>query len=151
MPTLTQHQIDRFWAHGFIVAERGVNTQQLGALNRQLRVWVEESHRHTENFGSTVDGKARFDLEAEHSAHRPMLRRVNNPVEVSDDYRDIMLNARYVDMIADLIGPDVKFHHCKINVKMPGSQHEVRWHQDHPFDPHTNDDEVWWHCCCSPT
>jgi len=45
-------------------------------------------------------------------------------------------------MIADLIGPDIKFHHSKINCKLPGGHTEVKWHQDFPFTPHTNDDLV---------
>ena len=42
-------------------------------------------------------------------------------------------------MVADLIGPDVKLHHTKINSKLPGSATAVKWHQDFPFTPHSND------------
>jgi ectoine hydroxylase-related dioxygenase (phytanoyl-CoA dioxygenase family) len=45
-------------------------------------------------------------------------------------------------LVADLIGPDVKFHHCKINQKLPGAATEVHYHQDFLFTPHTNDDIV---------
>lgn len=89
-----------------------------------------------------IDGKARFDLESSHTADDPRLRRIGNPVDISEIYRDVMMDARTVDMVADLIGPAVKFHHCKINVKSPRSSQEVRWHQEHPFDPHANDDEL---------
>jgi ectoine hydroxylase-related dioxygenase (phytanoyl-CoA dioxygenase family) len=47
-----------------------------------------------------------------------------------------------VDMVADLIGPNVKFHHCKINLKLPGSHTEVGYHQDFAYTPHSNDDVV---------
>ena len=53
-----------------------------------------------------------------------------------------MLDARTVDMVADLVGPDVKFHHCKINLKLPGAKTEVSYHQDFSYTPHTNDDIV---------
>ena len=53
-----------------------------------------------------------------------------------------MLDARMVDMVADLIGPDVKFHHCKINLKLSGAKTEVSYHQDFAYTPHTNDDIV---------
>jgi ectoine hydroxylase-related dioxygenase (phytanoyl-CoA dioxygenase family) len=53
-----------------------------------------------------------------------------------------MLHAAMVDMVADLIGPDVKFHHCKINLKLPGTDTEVGFHQDFAYTPHTNDDLV---------
>jgi phytanoyl-CoA hydroxylase len=50
-----------------------------------------------------------------------------------------MPESAMVDMVADLIGPDVKFHHCKINLKLPGSHTEVGYHQDFAYTPHTND------------
>jgi ectoine hydroxylase-related dioxygenase (phytanoyl-CoA dioxygenase family) len=43
-----------------------------------------------------------------------------------------------VDVVVDLIGPDVKFHHSKLNFKAPRGGEEVKWHQDIQFWPHTN-------------
>jgi ectoine hydroxylase-related dioxygenase (phytanoyl-CoA dioxygenase family) len=70
------------------------------------------------------------------------LRRVNAPSEISEAYRAVMQNSRMTDMVAALIGPDVAYHHCKINLKLPGANTEAAWHQDFPFTPHTNDDIV---------
>ena len=126
MSTLTRAQFDRFWEQGYIVTENAVTPAQLEALNATLDEWIEESCGHAGKFGETVDGKARFDLEASHTPEHPRLRRINNPVEISEVYRDVMINAHFVDIVADLIGPDVKFRHCKINVKMPGSTDEAR-------------------------
>ncbi len=139
---LSESQRDQFWRDGYLIVEGAIAPQQLAALNRQLDTWIEESRSQVGNFGSTIDGKARFDVEPSHSAERPRLRRVSNPIEISEAYRDALVNGRFVDMVADLIGPDVKFHHCKLNVKLPRSEQKVGWHQDHPYDPHTNDDVV---------
>ena len=89
-----------------------------------------------------MDGRPRYDLEPGHSARNPCLRRVNAPVEVSEAYLAATLDSRMVDCIADLIGPDVKLHHTKINSKLPGGHTEVKWHQDFSFTPHSNDDVV---------
>ena len=78
----------------------------------------------------------------EHSADHPALRRVNNPSDISAAFEDVMRNARTVDMVADLVGGAVKFHHCKINLKLPGAATAVHWHQDFAFTPHTNDDVI---------
>ena len=43
-----------------------------------------------------------------------------------------------VDVVEDLIGPDIKFHHGKLNFKAPRGGEEVKWHQDIQFWPHTN-------------
>jgi hypothetical protein len=47
-----------------------------------------------------------------------------------------------VAAVADLIGPNVKLHHTKINSKLPRTPTKVDWHQDFPFTPHSNDDLV---------
>ena len=140
---LTQAQIEAFWRDGCLVAEDAVTPAQLAALNAEIGRWVEASRAHSAPFGEpTVDGRPRFDMGAEHSAAKPALRRINNPSDVSPAYLEVMRSARMVDMVADLIGPDVKFHHCKINLKLPGSNTEVAWHQDFLYTPHSNDDVV---------
>ncbi len=142
MAALTREQIERFWNDGYVVTEGGATAGQLAALGREVARWVEESRRHTANYGETIDGRERFDLEAGHRAAKPRLRRVANPQEVSDAFLDAIRNAPLVDMVADLIGPDVKFHHAKLNLKQPGTATRAGGHQDHPYDPHTNDDVV---------
>ena len=42
------------------------------------------------------------------------------------------------DVAADLVGPDVVFHHSKLNFKWDAGSDDVKWHQDIQFYPHTN-------------
>jgi len=140
---LSQSQVEQFWRDGYVVVADAVTPAQLAALREELAGWVESSRAYKAPFGPpTIDGRPRFDMGEEHTAERPALRRVNNPSDISPSYRDVMQNAAVVDMIADLVGPNVKFHHCKINVKLPGTKTEVGYHQDFPYTPHTNDDIV---------
>jgi len=137
---LTQDQVDQFWNEGYTVARAVVRPDDLAALRGQLDRWIEESRGQVANYGETIDGKKRFDLEAGHGAQTPKLRRVANPADISEAYRSYLFESLLVDMVAQLLGPDIKFHHCKINNKLPGMQTKVDWHQDHAYDPHTNDD-----------
>ncbi len=139
---LTSEQVAEFRERGFVIARALVDAASLAALRAELDRWIEESRAHEANYGRTVDGKARFDLEAGHSAETPKLRRVANPVDISETYRKALWEGPIVAAVADLIGPDVKFHHCKLNIKLPGMETRVDYHQDHVFDPHTNDDMV---------
>ena len=139
----SKERVDEFWRDGFLVAENAVDARQLSGLREALARWVEESRAHDAPFGPpTADGRARFDLGPEHSAHIPALRRVNNPSEIDNAYLEVMRDSAMTDMVAALVGPDVKHHHCKINLKLPGSHTEVRYHQDFAYTPHTNDDVV---------
>ena len=136
---LGQDQIDSFHRDGFLVAPDAVTPAQLAALNRTLTGWIDESRAHTQPFGPPcIDGRARFDMGAEHTAARPALRRVNCPSDISPEYEAVMRDSAMVDMVAALIGENLKFLHCKINLKLPGSNTEVGYHQDFAYVPHTN-------------
>jgi len=62
-----------------------------------------------------IDGRPRFDTEAGHTPDHPRLRRINCPSEISATFYEVMSNAPPVDMVADPIGPDIKFHHCEVH------------------------------------
>ncbi|HNB26712.1 MAG TPA: phytanoyl-CoA dioxygenase family protein [Alphaproteobacteria bacterium] len=143
MTTLSPAQVEAFRRDGTIAVEDAVTPQQLAALRREFDAWWEESRAHERNYGEMIDGRPRFDLQIPgHSRAHPLLRRVNSPTEISEAYLDVVANSRIPDMVADLVGPNVKFHHSKINAKLPGANTEVKWHQDFPFTPHSNDDLV---------
>jgi len=139
---LSPEQVDAFWRDGVVVAEDAVTPEQLAALRAVFDGWVEESRAHAEDYGETVDGRARFDLQPGHSPETPGLRRVQSPEEVSDVYAGVMREAATVDMVADLIGPNLRFHHGKVNSKLPGTATQVKFHQDFPFQPMSNDDII---------
>lgn len=142
MSVLSQEQVSFFNTNGYLVVEDAVDSALLEQLRGDFATWVEESRSHSEPYGTTINDRPRFDVEAGHSAEAPALRRVNAPVEVSDAYHQAMSNSRMTQAVVDLIGPNVKFHHSKINSKLPGARTVVKWHQDFPFTPHSNDDVI---------
>ena len=142
MGLLTEAEVARFRAEGCVVVPDAVTPEQLAAMRRSFEGWVEDSRAETEAYGETLDGRPRFDLEPGHSAERPALRRVASPTELDDAFLDTVQTAPMMDAVADLMGPDLRFHHSKINSKLPGSATVVKWHQDFTFDPHSNDDVI---------
>jgi ectoine hydroxylase-related dioxygenase (phytanoyl-CoA dioxygenase family) len=142
MAELSQAQKDRFWKDGVLIVEDAVTPDQLERLRHEFDIWVEESRNHSADFGETLDGRARFDLQPGHSAEQPALRRIQSPEEISPVYADIMRTARTVDLCAELIGPAIRFHHGKVNSKLPGTATKVDFHQDFTFQPMTNDDMI---------
>ncbi len=142
MAILSQEQIEQFWRDGVLTVENAVTPDQLKGLQQDFNRWIEESRSHDAPYGESFDGRIRFDVQPGHSAEAPALRRVQAPTEVSDAYYDAMANSRMTDMVAELIGPDVKLHHTKINSKLPGAATEVKWHQDFLFTPHSNSDVI---------
>ena len=133
---------DAFYRDGAVTVADAVSAELLARLQEEFAGWIAESRRHAAPFGMMVDGRPRFDVEDGHSAETPALRRVSSPTEISDSFAEAAFDSPMVDMVADLIGPDVRFHHAKINSKLPGTKTEVKWHQDFAYDPHSNDDVV---------
>jgi len=143
MPTvLTDAQVGTFQITGCVTLPNAVSQSQLTALTTALDGWIEESRAHAGPFGETLDGRPRFNVQPGHSSDSPALRRVQSPTELSPAYLDVLTNSAMIEMLADLIGPDLRFHHSKVNCKLPGSATVVDWHQDFLFDPHSNDDLV---------
>ncbi|MTI11323.1 phytanoyl-CoA dioxygenase family protein [Curvivirga aplysinae] len=142
MKNLTKEQIEQFNRDGFLVVENAIDPELLQQMKDDFNNWVDESRKFENPYGETVDGRPRFDLETGHNAAQPGLRRVNAPVEVSKAYYDAMINSNVGNYVADLVGANVKFHHSKINSKLPKTKTVVKWHQDFPFTPHTNDDLI---------
>ena len=139
---LGAEQVEEFWRIGAVVVPGVYAPAQLLPLGAQLERWVDESRQHAGPFGSMLDGRPRFDVEPGHCANRPALRRVASPEEISDDFLRLLDGGPIIDAVVDLLGDDLRFHHAKLNSKLPDSGTEVKWHQDFTFDPHSNDDGV---------
>ena len=139
---LTEVQRAEFARNGVLVVDNAVDSYLLSRLQADFTAWVGESAHHDRPYGRCIDGRARFDIEPGHSAEHPALRRVQAPTEISSAYFEAMANSDMTDMVADLIGPDVKLHHTKINSKLSGAATKVQWHQDFSFTPHSNSDLI---------
>ncbi|MBL6699974.1 phytanoyl-CoA dioxygenase family protein [Luminiphilus sp.] len=142
MAQLTVSQKDQFWRDGYLIVEQALSPIELESLRSAFSVWVDTSLSHQTDYGETLDGRARFDLDPVHNATQSGLRRVQSPEEISEAFRNVMRNARTVDICAELIGPAIRFHHGKVNSKLPGMPTEVKFHQDFTFQPMSNDDVI---------
>lgn len=140
---IEQWQIDQFNQQGFLVVENVLSAEEIAALQHDFDQWVEESRAQTEAYGETLDGRARFDVEGDHAPDHPSLRRVSSPTEISAAYEHAALQSRMAAITGQLIGGSgTRFHHSKINSKLPHTATKVEWHQDFLFTPHSNDDII---------
>ena len=141
MPSSNQHLVERFQKDGFIVLENALTDSQLSALNSELSMWVEESRNNDKPFGKIMDGRPRFDLQLDtHSFEKPALRRITSPAEISKACLDVVKDNKALDLVSEIFGPNIKHWTNKINLKLPGSGTEVKFHQDFPYEPHSNED-----------
>jgi ectoine hydroxylase-related dioxygenase (phytanoyl-CoA dioxygenase family) len=130
---LTEEQRDTYARDGFLSVPGLVDETWLERLRRVTAQFVETSRELT-------DSNMLFDLDEGHSAADPRLRRLSSPTDLHDEYWQFASASVITDVAVDLLGPDVKFHHSKLNFKAPHGGEEVKWHQDIQFWPHTNYD-----------
>jgi ectoine hydroxylase-related dioxygenase (phytanoyl-CoA dioxygenase family) len=128
---LTQAQREQYFTEGYLYVERAIDDDWIRKLRAATEELVERSRKVTQS-------DAIFDLEPKHRPDAPRLRRVSNPVEQHPVFWDYCLKSVLPDIVAELVGPDVKFHHSKLNFKWAQGGEEVKWHYDISFWPHTN-------------
>ena len=130
---LTTDQIKAFQTKGYLAVDNVISKQELKELRTVTEEFVERS-REIEESDDT------FDLEPGHSAKSPRLRRIIRPVSKHPTYEKYVHHQSILDIVENLIGPNLRYHNNKINMKNPGHGAAVEWHQDWAFYPHTNDD-----------
>lgn len=139
---LNQQQLNHFQEKGYVLIEDALSKAAIETINAEIDRWVFESRNYKSNYGSLIDGQPRFDLEPGHCSSAPKLRRVTNPQEVSEEIRQTVMQGVIPSLLVPILGQDIKFDHCKINAKHPGMKAEVKYHQDHIFEPQTNDSVI---------
>jgi ectoine hydroxylase len=127
---LTQAQREHYFEHGYIGVESLVPAETLAELQKVTAEFFEQSRQ-------VKASDKRFDVGPGHGAESPVLRRLNTPDVRHNTYWEFS-KGLMADVAADLVGPNVTFHHSKLNFKWFDESDTVKWHQDIQFFPHTN-------------
>jgi ectoine hydroxylase len=122
---------ERYFADGFLTVPGYVG----GAWLRRLRAVVDAKIEESRRLSASDD---QFDLAPDHTAEKPNIRRLRKAVDQHPELWAFAQDPSVVDLIADLLGPDIRFHSSKLNFKWSDGGDAVRWHQDIQAWPHTN-------------
>lgn len=130
---LTATQIEFYRANGYLVVPGVITPERAAKARAKLAELIEASRRVSAS-------DAVYDLEEAHSANNPRVRRIKDPHKVDTLYADLLKAPEITDMVAQLIGDNLRMEHTKLNIKPARGGEPVEWHQDWAFYPHTNDD-----------
>src|SRR5437667_11995515 len=130
---LSPEQIGSYHRDGYVAVRDVIDPSRLAELRRVTDEFLERSRQ-------TRESDDVFDLDPRHTAEAPALRRIKNPADHHPVYRWVALESPIPDIVGELLGPDVKFNHSKLNLKGSLIGAPVDWHQDAAFYPHSNDD-----------
>ena len=128
---LTQKQREFYFEYGYLLLEGMISDTWIASLRAATTEVINESRKISKSDET-------WDLEPGHSKEHPRLRRLSSPNDHNPAYWEYASQSVVPDIVSDLVGPNVKFHHSKINFKWADGGEEVKWHQDIGFWPHTN-------------
>ena len=130
---ITNAQVDAYRRDGFIVVPDVLEPREVSSLRQIIAELVAGA--------AAVDTHtAVYDLEPGHSRAEPKVRRIKTPHEVHPAFYAVVRKPEVLAILAQLIGPDLRLHSSKLNMKAARYGSPVEWHQDWAFYPHTNDD-----------
>ena len=129
---LSADQIEAYDRNGYLAIDNVLTESELEELRRLTDEFVEKSRDVTSN-------DEIFDLEPGHSAASPSLRRIRHPISKHPTYAKYARHGLILDIVECLLGPNLRYHNNKLNMKNPTDGSAVEWHQDWAFYPHTND------------
>ena len=130
---LTDEQIAGYHRDGYLAVPRLIDAERVAELRRVTDVFVDRSR-------GIARSDAVFDVDPRHSATAPIVRRIKNPADHDPLYAWVALESPILDIVTELLGPSIRFHHSKLNLKGGRVGAPVEVHQDAAFYPHSNDD-----------
>lgn len=114
-----------FRKNGYLVKKKLINKSIISNLDKQIK----KISKSSKFFESIFVNKKKY------------LLRLQDPHLRNEFFLNLSRNKKIINIVASLLGGSARFHHSKLNFKLPSKLGGiVDWHQDWSFYPHTNDD-----------
>lgn len=130
---LTPQQVDFYRREGYLVVHDVLDATELKRLHEATLTLLEGAR-------GVSDHTDLYDLEDSHTPESPRVRRLKLPHRHHPAFAELIRSPKVLALLTPLLGPSVRMHTCKLNLKSAAFGAPVEWHQDWAFYPHTNDD-----------
>jgi ectoine hydroxylase-related dioxygenase (phytanoyl-CoA dioxygenase family) len=126
---LTQEQIDFFWRQGFLRVGSVLKVGEIEALRREYdRIFAEaEAAGGARNLSVSSTADKKSDPPAQR------MLQIINLCDRSIQFRKLIYDTRILDLVQDLIGPNIMLFHDQALNKPPRTGGPVFWHQDNAY------------------
>lgn len=137
---LTQDEIDFFHDQGYLVKSHLIPPEWLREMDGETEQLHERMAAHAPD--SVAVSWETYDDEG----HRPRIRQLMHAEKVCPSI-DRFIRAEYtLDIIEDLLGPDLAFFHCKLLMKSSEDGTITPWHQDYGYWHRTYNEPRYLNC-----
>src|SRR5436305_10714666 len=130
---VSEQDVQTYKRDGVIVVPEVLDTATLSQVRSVIAELVAGSAK-------TLEHTDVYDLEPGHTAESPRVRRIKTPHKVHALFDEIVRSPDVLEILKKLLGPGLRLHGSKLNMKSAQYGSPVEWHQDWAFYPHTNDD-----------
>jgi ectoine hydroxylase-related dioxygenase (phytanoyl-CoA dioxygenase family) len=130
---ISQSDVHAYQRDGLLVVPEVLGAEILAQMRQVVAELVAAS-------SATTEHTSVYDLEPGHTPQAPRVRRIKTPHKVHKLFDEIVRSPAVIDILTKLIGPGLRLHGSKLNMKSAHFGSPVEWHQDWAFYPHTNDD-----------
>ena len=128
---ITEDQRQLYFENGCVRLEGLISVDWIERLRAASFEMIERSRTVAKN-------DKIFVLEKGHSCETPRLKRVTSPVSHHEEFWHFASTSKIVEVVSDVVGPNVRFHHSKLNYMWADGGQRFDWHQDIQAWPHTN-------------
>lgn len=130
---ISERDVQVYREQGYLVVEDLVDEATLAEMRKVIAGYIEQAR------GIATHDEI-YDLEPTHRPDAPRVRRLKKPHALHPVFSRVMRSERLLSVLVKLLGPGIRLHGSKLNIKAPEYGSPVEWHQDWAFYPHTNDD-----------
>src|SRR5438132_546413 len=105
---------------GYLVFPELLDPAELAMLRAALAEVLREADGLTES-------NDKFSVVRSDDGARHVVRRIFNPIAHHQAFHDLVFNPKIVDVVENLLGPDIQLHHTKLNLKPPSKDARFEW------------------------
>ena len=130
---LSLEQVKKYEKDGYIIIDNVIDKVILDKIKLA-------TDKIVENASWINKSNDQYDLADNHSKNKPSIRRIKQPQNFDNTFKELLFYPSVIDKVTSLLGNNFRLHNGKLNMKSPSAGDLVDWHQDWAFYPHSNDD-----------
>jgi ectoine hydroxylase-related dioxygenase (phytanoyl-CoA dioxygenase family) len=131
---LTDEEASFYHQHGYLRLRQVFTPDEVAQLSDELHWIMDTFAAH----GKGWTGAWRQQLMNTEEEQKSVLVTIHELQSYSAAWARAIVNRRLAESVADLIGPEVEFHHSTLHAKGPDFGAPFPMHQDMPFYPHAD-------------
>lgn len=134
-PSLSEEQLSQYRSRGYLIVRQAIDRELLREVTAAADRFADQARSQ-----KASDHRIELDDVAGPAAGQGLIRRIKSPHLHDEAFARSLAEPGLLDMVEQLLGPDIRWHHTKLNAKQPHGSGQVEWHTDWGYYPHTNAD-----------